>query len=84
MEKKKSNLEELQQANGTIIRNISSRDTTTCCFPHATVSDVNGELQNILKKHKTADQIFLQIEIFGKNRPNSLRRISINSPRKLV
>ncbi len=37
----------------SIIRNISSRTTTTCCFPQATVSDVNKELQNILMKHKT-------------------------------
>ncbi len=37
------------------IRNISSRTTTTCCFPQATVSDVNKELRNILMKHKTAN-----------------------------
>ncbi len=34
----------------SIIRNISSRTTTTCCFPQATVSDVNKELRNILMK----------------------------------
>ncbi len=37
----------------SIIRNISSRTTTTCCFPQATVFDVNRELWNILMKHKT-------------------------------
>ncbi len=44
----------------SIIRNISSRTTTTCCFPQATVSDVNKEHRNILMKHKTANQIIIQ------------------------
>ncbi|KAL0194692.1 hypothetical protein M9458_008264, partial [Cirrhinus mrigala] len=48
----------------SIIRNISSRTTTTCCFPQATVSDVNRELRNILMKHKTANQIIIHV---GKN-----------------
>ncbi len=66
---------------GDSIRSISSRTTTTCCFPQATVSDVNKELQNILLKHKTANQIIIHV---GKNdiqkeRQNSLRRISVNS-----
>ncbi len=47
----------------SIIRKISSR-TTTCCFPQATVSDVNKELRNILMKHKTANQIIIHV---GKN-----------------
>ncbi|KAL0151007.1 hypothetical protein M9458_053520, partial [Cirrhinus mrigala] len=48
----------------SIIRNISSRTTTTCCFPQATVSDVNKELRDILMKHKTANQIIIHV---GKN-----------------
>ncbi|KAL0146858.1 hypothetical protein M9458_057797, partial [Cirrhinus mrigala] len=48
----------------SIIRNISSRTTTTCCFPQATVSDVNKELWNILMKHKTANRIIIHV---GKN-----------------
>ncbi|KAL0162813.1 hypothetical protein M9458_042209, partial [Cirrhinus mrigala] len=48
----------------SIIRNISSRTTTTCCFPQATVSDVNKELWNILMKHKTANRIIIHL---GKN-----------------
>ncbi|KAL0163729.1 hypothetical protein M9458_039482, partial [Cirrhinus mrigala] len=48
----------------SIIRYISSRTTTTCCFPQATVSDVNRELQNILMKHKTANRIIFHV---GKN-----------------
>ncbi|KAL0198137.1 hypothetical protein M9458_006677, partial [Cirrhinus mrigala] len=48
----------------SIIRNISSRTTTTCCFPQATVSDVNKELRNILMKHKTANRIIIHV---GKN-----------------
>ncbi len=48
----------------SIIRNISSRTTTTCCFPQATVSDVNKELRNILMKQKTANQITIHV---GKN-----------------
>ncbi len=48
----------------SIIRSISSRTTTTCCFPQATVSDVNKELQNILMKHKTANRIIIHV---GKN-----------------
>ena len=50
--------------NDSIIRNISSRDTTTCCLPQATVSDVNRELQNILTKHKTANRVIIHV---GKN-----------------
>ncbi|KAL0171106.1 hypothetical protein M9458_031417, partial [Cirrhinus mrigala] len=48
----------------SIIRNISSRTTTTCCFPQATVSDVNREPRNILMKHKTANRIIIHV---GKN-----------------
>ncbi len=48
----------------SIIRNISSRTTTTCCFPQATVSDVNKELRSIVMKHKTANQINIHV---GKN-----------------
>ncbi len=48
----------------SIIRNISSRTTTTCCFPQATVSDVNRKLRNILMKHKTANRILIHV---GKN-----------------
>ncbi|KAL0152617.1 hypothetical protein M9458_052340 [Cirrhinus mrigala] len=48
----------------SIIRNISSRTTTTCCFPQAIVSDVNKELRNILMKHKTANRIIIHV---GKN-----------------
>ncbi len=45
----------------SIIRNIRSRTTTTCCFPQATVSDVNKELLNILMKHKTANRIIIHV-----------------------
>uniref|UniRef100_A0A9J8C9U4 Uncharacterized protein n=1 Tax=Cyprinus carpio carpio TaxID=630221 RepID=A0A9J8C9U4_CYPCA len=45
----------------SIIRNISSRTTTTCCLPQAMVSDVNKELQNILMKHKTANRIIIHV-----------------------
>ncbi len=49
----------------SIIRSISSsRTTNTCCFPQATVSDVNKELQNILLKHKTANRVIIYV---GKN-----------------
>ena len=48
----------------SIIRNISSRTTTTCCLPQAMVSDVNKELQNILMKHKTTNPIIIHV---GKN-----------------
>ncbi len=48
----------------SIIRNTSSRTTTTCCFPQATISDVNKELRNILMKHKTANRIIIHV---GKN-----------------
>ncbi len=48
----------------SIIRNISSRTTITCCFPQATVSDVNKELRNILMKHKTANRVIIHL---GKN-----------------
>ncbi|XP_028971229.2 uncharacterized protein LOC114829678 [Esox lucius] len=48
----------------SIIKNISSRDTTTCCLPQATTSDVNRELQNILMKHKTANRLVIHV---GKN-----------------
>ncbi len=47
-----------------VIRNISSRTTTTYCFPQATVSDVNKELRNILIKHKTANRVIIHV---GKN-----------------
>ncbi|KAL0147246.1 hypothetical protein M9458_057449 [Cirrhinus mrigala] len=46
------------------VRNISSRTTTTCCFPRATISDVNKELRNILIKHKAANRIIIHV---GKN-----------------
>ncbi|KAL0171513.1 hypothetical protein M9458_031824, partial [Cirrhinus mrigala] len=45
----------------SIIRNIGSRTTTTCCLPQASISDVNKELQNILMKHKTADRIIIHV-----------------------
>ncbi len=48
----------------SIIRNISSWTTTTCCFPQATVSDVNKELRNIVMKHKTAIRVIIHV---GKN-----------------
>ncbi len=48
----------------SIIRNISSRTKTTCCFPQATVSDVNKELRNILMKYKAANKIIIHV---GKN-----------------
>ncbi len=48
----------------SINRSISSRTTTTCCFPQATISDVNKELQNILLKHKTANRVIIHV---GKN-----------------
>ena len=48
----------------SIIRNISNRDTTTCCLPQATTSDINRELQNILMKHKTANRLIIHV---GKN-----------------
>ncbi|XDV19366.1 hypothetical protein PO909_024850, partial [Leuciscus waleckii] len=48
----------------SIIRNISSRDTTTCCLSQATTSDINRELQNILMKHKTANRLIIHV---GKN-----------------
>ncbi len=48
----------------TIIRNISSRTTTNCCFTQATVSDVNKELRNIVMKHKTANRVIIHV---GKN-----------------
>ncbi len=43
---------------------ISSRTTTTCCFPQATISDVNKELRNIMMKHKTANRVIIHV---GKN-----------------
>jgi len=46
------------------IRNIISRDTTTCFLPQATTSDVNKKLQNILMKHKTANRLIIHV---GKN-----------------
>ncbi len=48
----------------SIIRNISSRTITTCCFTQATVSDVNKERQNIVMKHKTANRVIIHV---GKN-----------------
>ncbi len=48
----------------SIIRNVSTRTTTTCCFPQATVSDVNKELQSIVMKHKTANRVIIHV---GKN-----------------
>ncbi len=53
-----------QIVGDSIIRNISSRTTTTCCFPQATVSDVTKEHRNILMKHKKANQIIIHV---GKN-----------------
>ncbi len=48
----------------SIIRDVSTRTTTTCCFPQATVSDVNKELRSIVMKHKTANQVIIHV---GKN-----------------
>ncbi len=49
----------------SIIRNVSTRTTTTCCFPQATVSDVNKELRSIvMMKHKTANRVIIHV---GKN-----------------
>ncbi len=48
----------------SIIRNISSRTTTNCCFTQATVSGVNKELRNIVMKHKTANRVIIHV---GKN-----------------
>ncbi|XDV41134.1 hypothetical protein PO909_010052 [Leuciscus waleckii] len=48
----------------SIIRKNCSRDTTTCCLPQATTSDINRELQNILMKHKTANRLIIHV---GKN-----------------
>ncbi len=48
----------------SIIRNVSSRTATTCCFPQATVSDVNKELRSIVMKHKTANRVIIHV---GKN-----------------
>ncbi len=48
----------------SIIRKISSRTTTTCYFPQATVSNVNRDFWNILMKRKTANRIIIHV---GKN-----------------
>ncbi len=48
----------------SIIRNISSKTTTTCCFPQVTISDVNKELRSIVMKHKTANRFIIHV---GKN-----------------
>ncbi|XP_073792157.1 uncharacterized protein [Danio rerio] len=48
----------------SIIKNFRSKSTMTYCFPHATVSDVNKELEEILKKHNTAKRIIIHV---GKN-----------------
>ncbi len=48
----------------SIIRNVSSRTATTCCFPQATVSDVNKELRSIVMKHKSANRVIIHV---GKN-----------------
>ncbi len=48
----------------SIIRNVSSRTATTCCFPQATISDVNKELRSIVMKHKTANRVIIHV---GKN-----------------
>ncbi len=48
----------------SIIRNVSTRTATTCCFPQATVSDVNKELRSIVMKHKTANRVIIHV---GKN-----------------
>ncbi len=48
----------------SIIRNVRSRTATTCCFPQATVSDVNKELRSIVMKHKTANRVIIHV---GKN-----------------
>jgi len=48
----------------SIIRNIISRNTTTCCLPQATTFDVNLELKNILVKYKTANRLIIHV---GKN-----------------
>ncbi len=48
----------------SIIRDVSTRTTTTCCFPQATISDVNKELRSIVMKHKTANRVIIHV---GKN-----------------
>ncbi len=48
----------------SIIRNVRTRTATACCFPQATVSDVNKELRSIVMKHKTANQVIIHV---GKN-----------------
>ncbi len=48
----------------SIIRNVRTRTATTCCFPQATVSDVNKELRSIVMKHKTANRVIIHV---GKN-----------------
>ncbi len=48
----------------SIIRNVSTRTAATCCFPQATVSDVNKELRSIVMKHKTANRVIIHV---GKN-----------------
>ncbi len=48
----------------SIIRNVRTRTATTCCFPQATISDVNKELWSIVMKHKTANRVIIHV---GKN-----------------
>ncbi len=48
----------------SIIRNVRTRTATTCCFPQATVSDVNKELRSIVMNHKTANRVIIHV---GKN-----------------
>ncbi len=48
----------------SIIRNVRTRTATTCCFPRATVSDVNKELRSIVMNHKTANRVIIHV---GKN-----------------
>ncbi len=48
----------------SIIRDVSTRTATTCCFPQATVSDVNKELLSIVMKHNTANRVIIHV---GKN-----------------
>ncbi len=47
----------------SIIRNISSRTTTNCCFTQATVSDVNKELRNIVMKHNVLSCFLIRFQL---------------------
>ncbi len=49
----------------SIIRNVSTRTATTCCFPQATVSDVNKELQDFSELFETLERLEVQSFISG-------------------